>query len=65
MKNNIELMRLLIQDEVDEVGDVIDGDFAIGVHIWGGVAVETAQDNVDERDHIVNRDLVVTVHIAF
>ena len=57
--------RLLIQDEVDEVGDVIDGDLAVGIHIGGGVAVKAAQEDVDERDHIVNSDLVVTVHVAF
>ena len=57
--------RLLIQDEVDEVGDVIDGDLAVGVHVGSDVAVITAQDDVDERDHIVNSDLVVAVHVAF
>ena len=57
--------RLLIQDEVDEVGDVVNGDLAVGIHIGGGVAVKAAQENVDERDHIVNIDLIVAVHVSF
>ena len=57
----------LCQQQVDEVGDVLDGNFAVAIHV--GIVKDDAfliftQQIVDQVGHILDRNLAVTIHVA-
>ena len=57
----------LCQQQVDQVGDVLDGNLTVIVHVgivYDDALIVFAQQIVDQVGHILDGDLAVAIHVA-